>query len=637
MIQSQRMLPKTSSQKTIERITSFQQRYGEAHLQLACHAAITLALTPDLLYRLWAEFQWDINGVALNIPWVAVTDLLFSCLCDEVGNELYEMDEAIRQELLRQFQQDSRFSSRRLREVSEFLLTYVRPQLENPDIDIRDFAQAQRWTALTYTNPRQAAQEIASALTTLSWKDLTEWERLTSVMEIFAEELSDYKPLLVYARGMRNFVQGDTKRAAKMLAPVLDENNQIRVAGVNLPIPDPIRSRFSRLTIASNFLRKYRQLMGVALIAIVLPSSLIYYLSTRSLIVRPPGSITDIGLALPATHPLYKTPPVTSINQLRDVGPNNWYYEALRSLAERYGIIYPYKDGTFHPDRAMTRAELIDWEGNAFRVLYRLLQADLKTVFSNYKNSECFLAQEPTLNTFVRPSDVRSNDWYYEAYQIVNWISDHDFMAPQGKFAGTRVLTRGDMSIFLNRFLNGLAMIIYTAVTGCREDIDKAKKIIQEKEVELDSIVLKLGQLNRSKGIMVINPKSLGSGSIELAQVTSVNQLRDTTPNSSSYEDLRSLVERYGCAVGYPDRTLRESRATTRAEMASLMNACLNMMERLIQDSVAIFREDREKIDRLIKELILKIDALNNRPEISQADKKKLDQILQEIRPLEKK
>ena len=640
MIQSQQQVSKTSYRKTIERINSFRQRYGEAYLQLACHAAIPLALTPDLLYRLWAEFQWDINGVALNIPWVAVTDLLFSCLCDEVGSELYEMDEAIRQELLRQFGQDSRFSTRRLREVSEFLLTYVHPQLESPDIDISDFAQTQRWTALTYTDPRQAAKEIASTFATLSWQELMEWERLTSVMEIFAEELSDYKPLLIYARGMRTFVQGDTQGAAKMLTQELDENNQIRVAGVNLPIPNPISSRFSRLTIASNFIKKYRQRIGVVLIAISLSSSSIYYLSNRALIVQPPGSITDIALALPATHPLYKTSPVASVSQLKDVDPGNWYYEALKSLAERYGIIYPYEDGTFRPNQAITRAELIDLEGNAFRVFYRLLQENFKSVFSNYQNSECFLAQEPPLNTFIRPKDVKSNDWYYQSYKIINWISDNDFMASKGKFSATNPVPRGEMSMFVNRFLNGFERIIQESVAGCRDEIEKNKVALQNIEKELAGLGKQLDNLERSQGTTLPSPNPLPSEPKQLPQVTSVTEISDISPEDPFYEDLRSLVERYGCSVGVPDRTFRANRLMTRAEMATIMNACLNIMERLINENVAVLGEDRIKLDSLLAEFEAEAAAvsarIDNQPRISQAEKKKLEKILQEMRPLEK-
>ncbi|MGK7945140.1 MAG: iron uptake porin, partial [Microcystaceae cyanobacterium] len=67
-------------------------------------------------------------------------------------------------------------------------------------------------------------------------------------------------------------------------------------------------------------------------------------------------------------------------------------------------------------------------------------------------------------------------------------------------------------------------------------------------------------------------------------------------------EALRSLVERYGCIVGYPDRTFRGNRALTRWEFAAGLNACLNTMERLLQENVAILEEDLDILKQLAEE-----------------------------------
>jgi hypothetical protein len=109
-----------------QRIKFFEKRFGKAHLYLAHHAAFPLALTPDLLYRLWANFQLDINGEILNIPWIAVADLLLSSLCHEVGHELYEMDLCVRNELLKQLKSDKKFGQKRINDLSGFLLAYIR-------------------------------------------------------------------------------------------------------------------------------------------------------------------------------------------------------------------------------------------------------------------------------------------------------------------------------------------------------------------------------------------------------------------------------------------------------------------------------------------------------------------------------
>ncbi|MGK7914955.1 MAG: S-layer homology domain-containing protein, partial [Prochloraceae cyanobacterium] len=52
----------------------------------------------------------------------------------------------------------------------------------------------------------------------------------------------------------------------------------------------------------------------------------------------------------------------------------------------------------------------------------------------------------------------------------------------------------------------------------------------------------------------------------EFNQVTNVNQLRDVSPADWAYEALRSLVDRYGCIVGYPDQTYRGGKALSRYE-----------------------------------------------------------------------
>lgn len=61
-----------------------------------------------------------------------------------------------------------------------------------------------------------------------------------------------------------------------------------------------------------------------------------------------------------------------------------------------------------------------------------------------------------------------------------------------------------------------------------------------------------------------------------MAQVTSVSQLKDVQPTEWSYQAVSNLVSRYGCVAGFPDGTFRSGQASTRAELAALVNACLD-------------------------------------------------------------
>lgn len=96
-------------------------------------------------------------------------------------------------------------------------------------------------------------------------------------------------------------------------------------------------------------------------------------------------------------------------------------------------------------------------------------------------------------------------------------------------------------------------------------------------------------------------------------QVTSVSQLRDVSPTDWAFEALRSLVERYGCIVGYPDRTFRGNRALSRNEFAAGLNACMQQMERLIANSESVLKEDIEKLKRLMNEFEAELAALGAR------------------------
>ena len=268
------------------RLDGFRKRFSEAHLHLAYHAALPLALTPDLLYRLWANFQQDVQSEMLNIPWVAVADLLLSSLCEEVGHELYEMDRSVRAALLEQLKHDDRFGQPRLHELSDFLLTYVQQQLDSPDIDTRDRAEAQRWAAIAYTQPGIAAQELSRILASTYQHDKTECLRVAAIVETLAEPLAAFEPLLTDAR---------TKATA------------VRSGVTDAPAPTPLKSR-----------KMLYWAIGIA--TAVLFAGLAYrYIATPKPDVRPsptlpssPSPTRSPTTASPSPKPTVTTPAATA-------------------------------------------------------------------------------------------------------------------------------------------------------------------------------------------------------------------------------------------------------------------------------------------------------------------------------------
>ncbi|NEU77508.1 iron uptake porin, partial [Hassallia byssoidea VB512170] len=93
--------------------------------------------------------------------------------------------------------------------------------------------------------------------------------------------------------------------------------------------------------------------------------------------------------------------------------------------------------------------------------------------------------------------------------------------------------------------------------------------------------------------------------------VTSVSELSDIQPTDWAFQALQSLVERYGCIAGYPDRKYRGNRALTRYEFAAGLNACLDQVTKLIASSTANLatKEDLVTLQRLSEEF---------RPELAQ-------------------
>ena len=52
--------------------------------------------------------------------------------------------------------------------------------------------------------------------------------------------------------------------------------------------------------------------------------------------------------------------------------------------------------------------------------------------------------------------------------------------------------------------------------------------------------------------------------------------LSDVQPTNWAYAAIQSLNDRYGCIAGYPNGTFQPTQATTRAEAAALVNACVD-------------------------------------------------------------
>jgi hypothetical protein len=114
---------------------------------------------------------------------------------------------------------------------------------------------------------------------------------------------------------------------------------------------------------------------------------------------------------------------------------------------------------------------------------------------------------------------------------------------------------------------------------------------------------------------MIVEAQMVDAENQAMSQVTSVSQLSDVKPTDWAFQALQSLVERYGCIVGYPDRTYRGNRALTRYEFAAGLNACMDRVNELIAATTSDLakKEDLATLQKLQEEFAAELATLRGR------------------------
>ncbi|MEZ4660029.1 MAG: SIR2 family protein [Caldilineaceae bacterium] len=232
-----------------EIIEDFKAEFGQAHLHLAYHAAFPLMLNPDLLYHIWANFQWDLQGNHLDIPWFAVADVLLSPMCSEVAHETYAMETAVRDQLLAAMARDSHFQQAgrgRLQELGQFLEQYALRDLNSARTSVREQAEAQQWNALAFYQPQRLNEAIGRKYQTAVTKP-AEHLRMANLLQTFNlsfstwaqpddETAAKFQEFVTYSRGWANHLRKRPDDARSEFATYLGAVS----AADALPIPAEI-------------------------------------------------------------------------------------------------------------------------------------------------------------------------------------------------------------------------------------------------------------------------------------------------------------------------------------------------------------------------------------------------------------
>ena len=104
---------------------------------------------------------------------------------------------------------------------------------------------------------------------------------------------------------------------------------------------------------------------------------------------------------------------------------------------------------------------------------------------------------------------------------------------------------------------------------------------------------------------------------IDVLPITLVSQLTDVKPTDWAFRALQSLVEKYGCIKGVPNRTFQGNRGLTRYEFAVGLNACLDRILEQIAAATANLakKEDLETIKQLQELFTSELSVLRSRAE----------------------
>jgi hypothetical protein len=280
-----------------------------------------------------------------------------------------------------------------------------------------------------------------------------------------------------------------------------------------------------------------------------------------SLMIFIVGIVLSINIHT-VLHPKPKSPFIigeTSISQIKDVQPSDWYFQAMQSLVERYKITPQlYSDGTFNADYRIRKDELIDY---LWRTLDAIIKLGNTAVEDTNKSGKCKLSPlKSDLYIFNPPMNVTPQTaWYYESYKNVakatniGNIDQTLFISEDKKFYPDKNVTRAESYVAMNRLLDAYNEMLATA------DAQKQSK-------------------------RTYSPSSTPtvSDDFSISQVTSVSQFSDVKPTAWYFNDLQSLVERYGCVGGYPDGTFRAEQLVTRADYVAGVNACLDRLNELV-------------------------------------------------------
>ncbi len=153
---------------------------------------------------------------------------------------------------------------------------------------------------------------------------------------------------------------------------------------------------------------------------------------------------------------------VTNVNQLRDVSPTDWAYEALRSLVDRYGCIAGFPNQTYRGNQALSRYEFAAGLNSCLNQIERLIASsesvireDLDTI---NRLSQEFEAELATLGGRIDNIESRT------AFLEDNQFSTTTKLEGEVVFASSNEFNNSDLNEYV--FQDRVRLAFVSSFTG---------------------------------------------------------------------------------------------------------------------------------------------------------------------------
>ncbi|MBD2361782.1 iron uptake porin [Anabaena minutissima FACHB-250] len=162
--------------------------------------------------------------------------------------------------------------------------------------------------------------------------------------------------------------------------------------------------------------------------------------------------------------------PVTSVNQLSDVQPTDWAFQALQSLVERYGCLAGYPDGTFKGNRAMTRFEFAAALNSCIDKVSQRLSAEITDLVTQedlatlQKLQEEFTTELATLRGRVDALEGRTQQLEQQQFSTTTKLNGQIIFAATDAFGDASRSGNGDESNLT--FSSRVRLNLDTSFTG---------------------------------------------------------------------------------------------------------------------------------------------------------------------------